>query len=172
MEFSQSMKQTITNFVNSIGNTINTKISLHNNSSNAHQDIRNSIPDVGGKSDIDHIHGNLNNNGTITTTHSNTFTAFAGIGSTGILYKASKMNASVVRDTVAHNNMGSSANETQKLINQKIDTALGEKVNTTDLSAVATTGSFNDLTNKPATVEIVVEYCDGTSETIHLLRSD
>lgn len=44
MEFSQSMKQTITNFVNSIGNTINTKISLHNNSSNAHQDIRNSIP--------------------------------------------------------------------------------------------------------------------------------
>ena len=38
------MKQTIDNFVNSIGNTINNKISLHNNSSNAHQDIRNSIP--------------------------------------------------------------------------------------------------------------------------------
>ena len=44
MGFSQSMKQTIDNFVNSIGNTINTKISLHNNSSNAHHDIRNSIP--------------------------------------------------------------------------------------------------------------------------------
>ena len=82
------------------------------------------------------------------------------------------MNASVVRDTVAHNNIGSSANETQKSINQKIDTALGEKANTTDLSAVATTGSFNDLNNKPATVEIVVEYCDGTNETIHLLRSN
>lgn len=39
-----------------------------------------------------------------------------------------------------------------------------------DLSAVATTGSYNDLTNKPSTVSVVVTYTDNTTETLTLLK--
>ena len=56
-----------------------------------------------------------------------------------------------VKDSTAHSNIGSSANDTQSTINTKIDTALGTKANTSSLKTVATTGKYSDLTGIPST---------------------
>ena len=60
-------------------------------------------------------------------------------------------NTGDVKDSAAHSNIGSSANDTQSTINTKIDTALGTKANTSSLKTVATTGKYSDLTGIPST---------------------
>ena len=59
--------------------------------------------------------------------------------------------ATDLTDSTAHSNIGSAANSTQANINTKIDTELGKKANSADLSTVATTGKYTDLTNIPST---------------------
>lgn len=78
-----------------------------------------------------HNHGNLNNDGTITTTETGNFLYFAGIGSTSNkLFKANHLKATQLVDTSAHSNIGSSANDNQATINSDIDAALSGKQST------------------------------------------
>ena len=74
--------------------------------------------------------------------------------------------ASQVKDANSHTNIGSSANDTQATINTNIDTALSNKANSSSLSTVATTGSYNDLTNKPTIPSI-----SGLEETANKVSS-
>lgn len=109
--------------------TIPTKTSQLTNDSGfltSHQDIS-------GKANSNHTHGNINNDGTLTTTHSDTFSAFNGVGATGVQYKATKLNSNVVRDPNAHTNIDTDEYDTQSTINTAIDTALSNKMNATDV---------------------------------------
>ena len=80
--------------------------------------------------------------------------------------RVSSILASQMKDSNAHTNIGSSANASQSTINTNIDTALSGKANSSSLSTVATTGSYNDLTNKPTIPSI-----SGLEETANKVTS-
>ena len=80
--------------------------------------------------------------------------------------RVSSILASQMKDSNAHSNIGSSANASQSTINTNIDTALSGKANSSSLSTVATTGSYNDLTNKPTIPSIT-----GLEETANKVTS-
>ena len=108
-----------------------------------------------------HTHGRLQNDGKIKNS-SDSYGAGVIISDLGgNLIVADALTNTRLKDANAHSNIGSSANATQGAINTAIDTALGNKANSshnhtkseiTDfptLSTVATSGSYDDLTNKP-----------------------
>ena len=96
---------------------------------------------LSGKSDSTHTHGNLSNDGKVSTTSNDTFLYFAGIGnSTNSLYKAQYLRADKIKDINAYSNIGSSANDTQATINTNIDTALAGKSPTNHASTATTYG--------------------------------
>ena len=98
--------------------------------------------------------------------------------------------ATQVKDSNAHSNIGSSANDTQGTINSNIDTALSNKVGksqtsgllkndgTVDTTSYSTfSGSYTDLTNKPSIPSSSSDLSDGsslvkTSSTTGLLKND
>ena len=81
------------------------------------------------KSDSTHTHGNLSNDGKISTSNSDTFQYFVGVGnSTNSLYKAYNLRADKVKDINEHTNISTSANATQDTINTAIDSALNNKI--------------------------------------------
>ena len=78
-----------------------------------------------------HQHGNLTNDGKITTTSNDTFQYFVGVGnSTSSLYKSQYLRSDKVKDINAYANINSSQNDTQDVINGKINTTIGT-INTT-----------------------------------------
>lgn len=132
------------------------------------------IPDVSGKADASHQHGNILNNGTVTASDTGVYTYVGGLDSRGDFYKTNKVNASSIIDRTAHTNINSSADATQSAINTKIDSALGGKANSTHshtksqitdfptlgnlayednvenyVGDVALSNDYNDLDNKP-----------------------
>lgn len=90
-----------------------------------------------------HTHGNINNDGTITTTDTGKFTYFVGVGSSNSrLYKAQYLRANQITDGNAnqYSSLGSlTSGDNQQTINSAIDTALGNKVNTSDIADNLTT---------------------------------
>lgn len=85
--------------------------------------------DLNGKADLSHTHGNLSNDGKISTTSSATMLYFTGVGaSANTLYKSNKLSSDVLIDGTAHSNIGSSANDSQSTINAKIDTLIGQAI--------------------------------------------
>lgn len=78
------------------------------------------------KSNSDHTHGNLSNDGKVSTTSSATMLYFCGVGaSANTLYKSNKLSSNIIIDGTAHFNIGSSANASQSTINADVDTKLG-----------------------------------------------
>ena len=92
-----------------------------------------------------HSHGNITSDGTIGSASGYLLITSTG----GTITSAQTVSSSKINDSNAHSNIGSSANDTQSTINSAINTALGNKANTSDLGAVALSNSYNDLTNKP-----------------------
>lgn len=141
-------------------------------SANANQSTINSSIDtaIGNKAASTHTHGNLNNDGKITTTDSGQFAYFVGVGSSGSnLYKANHLNANCIEDTTAHSNIGSSANDTQSTINSKIDAALANVSNSNANIDMVTssTGFSSTLTDtKVPSEKLIKEYVDGLIEDI------
>lgn len=91
--------------------------------------------------------------------------------------RVSSILASQMKDSNAHSNIGSSANASQSTINTSIDTALSNKANSSSLSTVATTGSYNDLTNKPSIPSKISDLTNDsdfieTSSTSGLIKND
>lgn len=73
-----------------------------------------------------HTHGNLSNDGKISTKSSTTMLYFCGVGSSAnTLYKSNKLSSDIIIDGTAHSNIGSSANASQSTINTDVDTKLG-----------------------------------------------
>ena len=78
-----------------------------------------------------HVHGNITNDGKVTTTSVDTFQYFVGIGnSTSSLYKAQYLRSDKIKDINVYTNINSAQNDTQDIINGKINTAIGT-INTT-----------------------------------------
>lgn len=76
-----------------------------------------------------HSHGNLSNDGKISTTSSATMLYFTGVGaSANTLYKSNKLSSDVLIDGTAHSNIGTSANASQSTINSAIDTLIGQAI--------------------------------------------
>lgn len=77
-----------------------------------------------------HSHGNLKNDGTISSNYSTTCSYFAGFDSNNKLYKCNKLYSTKIVNSSALSNIGSDSSATQSTINSKINTALGNKANT------------------------------------------
>ena len=87
------------------------------------------INDVTSKADSSHTHGNLSNDGKVSTTSSANMLYFCGVGaSANTLYKSNKLSSNVLIDGTAHSNIGSDANESQSSINSKIDSLIGQAI--------------------------------------------
>lgn len=87
------------------------------------------IDDVTSKADSSHTHGNLSNDGKVSTTSSANMLYFCGVGaSANTLYKSNKLSSDVLIDGTAHSNIGSAANESQSSINSKIDSLIGQAI--------------------------------------------
>lgn len=88
-----------------------------------------------------HQHGNITSDGKLTTSHNGTYSTFVGVqDSTGTLYKASKINSDIIIDGTAHANIGSNANDNQSSINTAINTALGNKADSTHSHSLSSLG--------------------------------
>lgn len=97
-----------------------------------------------------HSHGNLKNDGTVTSNYSSPCNYFAGFDSNYKLFKCNKLYSSKIVNSSALSTIGTSASATQSTINSAINTSLSKKANTADLATVATSGSYNSLSNKPS----------------------
>lgn len=92
-----------------------------------------------------HSHGNITSDGKIGSASGYLLITSTG----GVITSVQSLTSSKIKDPNEHNNIGTIGNATQTVINTSIDTALGNKANTSDLGAVALSNSYNDLTNKP-----------------------
>ena len=94
-----------------------------------------------------HTHGQITNDGKITSTAvtvaSGDNIVITDYSDSSKVKRVANLLASHVKDGTAHTNIGSSANATQATINTSIDTALSNKVNTSDIADNLTT---NDAT--------------------------
>lgn len=75
-----------------------------------------------------HNHGNITNDGKMTTSvtvASGDYLIISDASDSNILKKVANVLATHIKDSTAHNNIGSSASATQSTINTNIDTALG-----------------------------------------------
>lgn len=112
-----------------------------------------------------HTHGNISNDGKITTIDGNVlgYRYFPIIALEDGSLIQGHIQTGHIYDSFGRTNLGTSANSSLTTIMTAIDTALGNKANTSDLGAVALsnsyddlddlptlfTGDYNDLTNKP-----------------------
>lgn len=82
-----------------------------------------------------HTHGQVTNDGKITSTAvavaSGDNIVITDASDSSILKRVANLLASHIKDSTAHTNIGSSANDTQATINTDIDTALGNKITKT-----------------------------------------
>ena len=92
-----------------------------------------------------HSHGDLTNDGKVGTNSGRIITTTTG----GAITASSTIASTKMTHSSALSNIGSAANATQSTINSNINTKLGQKVNTSDLSDVATSGDYEDLINTP-----------------------
>ena len=94
-----------------------------------------------------HTHGQVTNDGKITSTAvtvaSGDNIVITDYSDSSKVKRVANLLAGHIKDGTAHTNIGSSANATQATINTSIDTALGNKVNTSDIADNLTT---NDAT--------------------------
>ena len=92
-----------------------------------------------------HTHGQVSNDGKITSTAvtvaSGDNILITDYSDSSKVKRVANLLASHVKDGTAHTNIGSSASATQATINTNIDTALGNKVNTSDIADNLTTDS-------------------------------
>ena len=83
-----------------------------------------------------HTHGQITNDGKITSNGvavaSNDFIVITDTSDSSKLKRTGNLLADHIKDSAAHTNIGSSANDTQATINTNIDTALGNKGALTD----------------------------------------
>ena len=93
-----------------------------------------------------HSHGNITSDGKIGSSSGYIVVTSTG----GLLSTTQTIGATKVKDSTAHNNIGTLGNATQGVINTAIDTALGNKANTSDLGAVALSNSYDDLDDLPS----------------------
>ena len=108
-----------------------------------------------------HTHGQVTNDGKITSTAvtvaSGDNIVITDASDSSKVKRVANLLASHIKDSSAHSNIGSSANATQDTINTSIDTALGNKANTSDLSGkadkTAALGTTITLVNKGETNE-------------------
>ena len=107
---------------------------------------------INGKADSNHQHGNILNNGTVTASDSGTYSYVAGLDSRGDFYKTNKVNATSIIDFTAHANIGSSAYTSQSTINTNIDTALGNKANSTHTHTKSQITDFPTIPSASSTV--------------------
>lgn len=88
---------------------------------------------LGGKASAGHHHGQLNNDGAITSTAvtvaSEDNILITDASDSSKVKRVENLLAGHIIDSTAHTNIGSSANDTQATINSDIDTALGNKAN-------------------------------------------
>ena len=112
-----------------------------------------------------HTHGNISNDGKITTRDGNVlgYRYYPIIALDDGSLIQGHIQTGHIYDSFGRTNIGTSANSSLTTIMTAIDTALGNKANTSDLGAVALsnsyddlddlptlfTGDYNDLTNKP-----------------------
>ena len=89
---------------------------------------------LGGKASSGHHHGQVNNDGTITSTAvtvaSGDNILITDESDSSKVKRVANLLAGHIKDSTAHTNIGSSANDTQATINSDIDTALSNKANT------------------------------------------
>lgn len=94
-----------------------------------------------------HTHGQITNDGKITSTAvtvaSGDNIVITDYSDSSKVKRVANLLAGHIKDGTAHTNIGSSASATQATINTNIDTALGNKVNTSDIADNLTT---NDAT--------------------------
>ena len=85
-----------------------------------------------------------------------------------------KPNLSTVATTGSYNDLTNKPTIPEPQVNSdwNAQSGISQILNKPTLSTVATTGSYNDLTDKPtipsSTVEMVVEFADGTSTTYNV----
>ena len=96
-----------------------------------------------------HTHGNITNDGKIGTSTGEIVVTNSGSLTTG------NPTTAKIKEASALSNIASEANATQHDVNDKINTALGNKVDPEDLSRVAFSGSYLDLSDKPSSHESV-----------------
>ena len=109
---------------------------------------------LSGKADSSHTHGQITNDGKITSTTvpfaSGDKILITDSSDNNVIKITSQLDASFIKDTGPYNNIGIGAGANQSNINASIDIALGTKANASSLATVATTGSWNDLLNRPS----------------------
>lgn len=97
----------------------------------------------------DHSHGDISSLGTFTGSLTSLLSQDTSEEDNGLLYvdgdsteikNAQYINANFIKDTVAHSNIGSSANATQDSINNSINTALSNKAPKSHSSSATTYG--------------------------------
>ena len=100
-----------------------------------------------------HAHGQITNDGKITSTAVSVASGdnilITDTSDSNKVKRVANLLAEHIKDGTAHSNIGSSANETQASINTKINTALSNKANVSELGSVAFSNSYDDLTDKP-----------------------
>lgn len=88
-----------------------------------------------------HTHGQVTNDGKITSTAvtvaSGDNIVITDASDSSKVKRVANLLASHIKDGTAHSNIGSSANDSQATINTSIDTALGNKANSSDLTGKA-----------------------------------
>lgn len=99
-----------------------------------------------------HTHGNLTNDGKVGSASGKIITTTTG----GAIQASSSLGAGVIQDSNAHSNIGSSANATQATINSSIDTALGNKADSSSLSNyVLTSKILSDISTATDNTQLV-----------------
>lgn len=98
-----------------------------------------------------HTHGNITNDGKITTKDGNVlgYRYFPIIALEDGSLIQGHIQTGHIYDSFGRTNIGTSANSSLTTIMTAIDTALGNKANTSDLGAVAFSNSYDDLDDLP-----------------------
>ena len=124
-----------------------------------------------------HTHGQITNDGKITSTAVGIALSdnivITDESDSSIVKRVGNLLTSHIKDNVAHSNIGSSANATQTTINGYIDTALGNKANSSDIPLQTSDLSNDGATGDDAYVEFGdLEYYIPKSNTSGLVKND
>ena len=134
-----------------------------------------------------HTHGQITNAGAITSTAvtvaSGDNIVITDASDSSKVKRVTNLLSDHIKDSTAHTNIGSSANDTQATINSDIDTALSNKVSKSSTSgllkndgSVDTTaystfdGNYNSLTNKPTIPTIPTNVSAFTNDAGYLTQ--
>ena len=129
-------KTEVDNKVTTLNNSITTTVNTHNSNTSAHSDIRNLISDLANR---------LN---ALANSDDTTLDQMAEV----VAYI--KSNRGLIEGIT-----------TTKANKDYVDTELGKKANSADLAKVATSGSYNDLSNKP-TIPTTLPANGGNADTV------